>query len=296
MAHISFQRYLKVKTAIDDRALDLRVWQTAQRHLPATRPLRVLELGAGIGTMLTRMLARGFLPAEVDYTALDADPANAEAAQAHWQRWAQAHGCACAPDRLRCPGHEVHLTWEVDDLFTFFARAQGPWDVVVAHAFLDLIDLPAALPRLFALAPRGLFYFTLNFDGVTIFEPEIDPAFDALVLAHYHRTMDERRAFGRPAGESRTGRRLLTLLPSLGARILAAGSSDWVVYPQEGRYPPGEAEFLHAILDMIEGALQGRAGLDPQRLADWLAQRRAQVDAGQLVYIAHQLDITGYFP
>jgi len=29
------------------------------------------------------------------------------------------------------------------------------------------------------------------------------------------------------------------------------------------------------------------------RLADWLACRRAQIDGGELIYVAHQMDVCG---
>ena len=99
------------------------------------------------------------------------------------------------------PGQDVRITLEAADLFDFLEREPGKsaWDLLVAHAVLDLIDLAAALPRLLSrLAPGGLFYFSLNFDGATILEPPIDPDLDALIEALYHRTMDTRPAGAAP--------------------------------------------------------------------------------------------------
>jgi hypothetical protein len=36
--------------------------------------------------------------------------------------------------------------------------------------------------------------------------------------------------------------------------------------------------------------------VEPADLADWLAERRRQLAAGELVYIAHQLDFVGRSP
>ena len=78
------------------------------------------------------------------------------------------------------------------------------------------MDLEATLPGLLALlAPGAFFYFTLNFDGATVFEPLIDPELDRLIETLYHRSMDERRLDGRPSGSSRTGRRLSPDLPGI---------------------------------------------------------------------------------
>jgi hypothetical protein len=114
----------------------------------------------------------------------------------------------------------------------------------------------------------------------------------------YHRDMDERFRYGRPAGESRTGRRLFHHLRAAGAPALAAGPSDWVVSAgPDGRYPADEAYFLHSILNTIQNALRNRQDrVEPGDLADWLAERGRQLAAGELVYIAHQLDFVGRSP
>ena len=75
-----------------------------------------------------------------------------------------------------------------------------------------------------------------------------------------------------------------------GAAILAAGGSDWVVYAQDGKYPENEEYFLHFILHFFELALTGHAELDSVTFAHWLAERRGQIERGELVYIAHQMD------
>ena len=79
---------------------------------------------------------------------------------------------------------------------------------------------------------------------------------------------------------------------------MAAGSSDWVVYPAtDGNYPADEAYFLRSILSTIRDALRNRQDrVDPADLADWLAVRYRQLAAGELVYIAHQLDFAGRWP
>lgn len=285
-ATYSFPRYLAAKKTVDDRALNGRVWQamaTSVRQRPfSPHPVRILEVGAGIGTMVERLWHAGLL-AHADTTAIDVMPDNVAAAQ----------------QRLRPIAAERPLTLAAIDMFDFIAREQGrhTWDLLIAHAVLDLLDVPAALPQLFSLlAPNGRFYFTLNFDGATIFEPTIEPAFDGLVEQLYHRTMDERVTNGRPSGDSRCGRHLFHQLRAAGATIEAAGSSDWVVFAGEDGYAADEAYFLHFIVHTVDQALAGHPELDATRFADWIAQRHAQIERGELVYIAHQLDFFGSGP
>ena len=117
------------------------------------------------------------------------------------------------------------------DLFRFIAREQGQrtWDLLMAQALLDLVDVPTTLPALLSLLrPGGLFYCPITFDGGTVFQPEIDPEFDAAIEACYHQTMDQRLVAGKPSGDSRTGRHLSAHLRAASVEVLAAGSSDWV--------------------------------------------------------------------
>lgn len=281
----SFSRYLAAKKSVDDRALNRHVWDMMVRALPiatAATPLRMLEVGAGIGTMLERLWQSGLL-VHADYTAIDAEPANVEVAE----------------EQLGYLRQQVTLNLEAIDLFDFVERERGrqTWDLLIAHAFLDLMNVPATLPFLFSLLPPGgLFYFTINFDGATILQPAIDPAFDDLIEALYHRTMDERVTAGRPSGDSHSGRHLFHQLRQAGAQVLAAGSSDWVVWAGPDGYPADEAYFLHFIVETIHQALQGHPDLDARRFDAWIGQRHAQIEQGELVYVAHQLDFLGRTP
>lgn len=159
---------------------------------------------------------------------------------------------------------------------------------------VDLVDIPTTLPLLFSmLREGGLFYFTINFDSVTIMEPVIDPHLDELIVSLYHQTMDERIVNGKISGDSRAGRRLFTYLKDAGAQILDAGGSDWVVFSCPAGYPKDEAYFLHFIIHTIHGALERHPQMDAARLAVWAARRHAQVESGELVCIIHQLDFVG---
>ena len=279
----SFTRYLAAKKSVDDRALNEHIWQALKEALPK-KPLQVLEIGAGIGTMVERIVERQLFAGDVTtYTAIDAAVSNIK--EAHRRQHA-------LPETF-------NLQLEAVDLFDFAAREQGKrvWDLLIAHAFLDLVDLAQTLPILFSmLKPESLFYFTLNFDGGTILQPVIDPDVDPKIIALYHRTMDERFIHGNFSGDSRTGRHMFNRVQAAGGELLAAGSSDWVVFAGKDGYPADEAYFLHFIIHTIHHALQGHPELDGSLFEAWIAQRHAQIEAGTLVYIAHQLDFLGRRP
>jgi SAM-dependent methyltransferase len=288
-----YARYLAAKTTVDDRALNRQVLAELRRLMPAGAP-RVLEVGAGLGTMAARLMDWGVVGAG-EYTLLDADRSLLDHSRRWLRDWAAARGLRSdlLPDGLQVGDLRVRLVHA--ELGSYLETDHGAQaDVLIANAVLDLLDVPAILPGLLRLlVPGGVYWFTINYDGESVFAPG-HPG-DDRVLQAYHRDMDERVRYGRPAGESRTGRHLFHQLRAAGAPALAAGSSDWVVSADpDGSYRADEADFVRSILSTIQDALRTRQDwVDPADLADWLAVRDRQLAAGELVYIAHQLDFAG---
>ncbi len=268
----SFIRYLAAKKTVDDRSLNAGVWKE-MTGLCAVRP-RVLEIGGGIGTMVERIAADARIRPSL-YRMIDAQ------AELVTEARRRLSGLAAFPLQL-----------DAADLASLFRARSGSWDLVIANAFLDLVDAPSALKGVRTLlAPSGLCLFSITFDGLTSFEPEVDRGLDDLISAAYHESMDSRTFQGSPSGDSRCGRHLLGLLPAAGYRVVEAGSSDWVVFPRDGSYRADEGFFLECMIGFFQEALAGRPGVPARDLAFWLERRRAQLASGSLRLIAHQLDV-----
>ncbi len=306
---LNFPRYLHAKQTIDDRALNKDVLQALQtileNHPPAT-PLLITEIGAGIGTMLTRLLRWRILPAQVEYTLLDSMPENIAYAQTWLPQWAAEHGWQTTPNpdgslTLQNPTQSLTCHFLHADLFDYIQQNPPQAHLLISHAVLDLLPMPASLQKIMRLLqPGGLAWLTINFDGVTTFQPEISltdlqlpqaeirmpAALDSHLETLYHQSMHTRPG----GGDSQSGRHLFAHIAQSGAEILAAGASDWVVYPQKQGYPAEEAYFLHCILHFFEESLHQHPELDPRLLRAWLQKRRDQIEQNQLIYIAHQTD------
>ena len=302
----SFMRYLAAKKSVDDRAMNWQIWQRLVEALPEAtpeQPLRILEIGAGIGSMVERLLA-GDVLTHVIYTAIDMAPTLLAEARRRLAQWADEQGFQVQENdqgqlRLQRGGQRVTVETEAIDVTRFIAREhrRPAWDLLIGQAFLDLIDVPSALPGLCSLVHAGgLLYFPTTFDGGTVFQPEGDPEFGRAIEACYHQTMDQRVLDGKPSGDSRTGRRLFAHLRAVGVDVLAAGSSDWVVFAGADGYPADEEYFLHDIIHTIGTALTEHPQLDAERLSSWVADRHAQIEQGALVYMAHQLDVLARVP
>jgi SAM-dependent methyltransferase len=286
-------RYLQSKQPIDDRAINRHVLDTLARHIRGrSGTLRVLELGAGVGTMVSRLADWNVL-AHAEYTLVDRDVDSLAAARQHLERWGSVTQSSVDAIAIERANARLDVEFVRSDLFRFLDTASRgeKYDLVFANAVLDLTDLEPTLPQIWrVLAPGAGYWFTINFDGETIFLPELP--LDASVASLYHGSMTADAA-GTRAGHPQTGRRLLLELPRSGATIVAAGSSDWVVFPQGGGYPGDEAYFLQHILETVREALAAHPALDRRAFEEWLAVRRGQVELAELVYIAHQLDVFG---
>ena len=284
----SFPRYLLSKQSVDDHALNKDVLSALKANLPAEAPT-IIEVGGGIGTMLARLL-RWDVVTHANYTLVDEMEENIHFARGWLPVWAREHGFQAeltGESQLRIFDdlHDIRLILIQSDVFDFVRQYPMPADLLIAHAFLDLLPMPESMPKLFSLT-ENLAWLTVNFDGVTSLEPVIDPELDSKIERLYHESMDARSS----GGDSRSGRHLFGHLKQAGAEIVSAGASDWVVYPVDGRYPADEAYFLQFILHFFEESLGGHPDLDAATFANWLEKRRGQVEYGELVYIAHQMD------
>jgi hypothetical protein len=287
--------YLAAKKSIDDRALNHHVWETLRQALPETmgnEPANILEIGAGLGTMFQRIIDKRLLASPFTYVATDRDPGQLAAAWKYLSQWAEnchytlswfgkQHG------RLSTAQADVSLILDLASAEELVDRSDslGSFDLVIAHAVLDLLDFQAVLPQLFArLKEDGLAYLTCNFDGETIFLPACDG--DEEIIRRYHASMEQRLS-----GASQTGRRLMTFLQRPGMELLAVGSSDWVIFPRgRRRYSQEETYFLHAIIETVERELL-KEKCPFSGLARWARTRHKQVEAGELSFLARHLDL-----
>ena len=202
----SFPHYLLSKQSIDDRALNKDVLNALKANLQP-QPLRIIEVGAGIGTMLRRLI-RWDVVRQCEYVMVDEMAENIEYASEWVEVWAEEVGLVVersGGDQVRVYDeiHDVQIQFERADVFDFIQKNKRPADLLIAHAFLDLMPMPESLSNLLALT-NGLAWLTINFDGVTTFEPTIDTELDEKIMKLYHESMDKRAT----GGDSKSGRHL----------------------------------------------------------------------------------------
>ena len=145
---ISFPRYLLAKQTVDDRALNRHVYDTLVSCMPP-EPIEIIEVGAGIGTMAARLLSRGLL-AKANYRVVDSTQENIEFAQSwlpQWAdenhfRWERIEGNLL---RIFDDTGDLNITFACADVFDFIYSNHPKADLLIAHAFLDLLPMPESL-------------------------------------------------------------------------------------------------------------------------------------------------------
>lgn len=287
---MSIAPYLTAKRRIDDRSLNNSVLEQFATELAAMEPpVRVLEVGAGTGTMVARLAARDLLPENVEYRAIDREGNHTEAALEQVPEWLTNAGYETSTSDRRVVAtrgeRELTVLFETADAFEIEEQA----DAIIAGAFLDLVELPDGLSRLTEhLVSGGLLYAPITYDGLTGFVPA--HPLDETVEQLYHRHMLEIR--DQPGGP-KAGRQLLESIPDVGGTVLAAGGSDWVICPEHGGYPGDEQVVVEHLVETIIDSLSEFPAetLNPDSFSEWATVRRGQVESGELTYIAHNLDV-----
>ena len=292
-----FGDFLEAKAALDERSLNAGVRHACIERLRCHQPvLRWLDAGTGTGAMVRRLLRNG-LPPPLSITALDRDAGLLDVASAKLAAQLEqdgyhtrTHGRTVA---ARKADHRVTISLHCADLFQLESQAPAQFDLITAHALMDVVPLHSALSRFRNwLAPGGLLYATLTYDGKTaFFPPSADIEFESTLLAHYDASMEQRRVNAEPTGGAHAGRRLHAALLQTGFDVIAYGRSDWNVTPFEGRYLDRDADVLRALLGYIRGEGECAFHIDRKRLARWHAEREAAIDRSELCITVHQLDV-----
>lgn len=291
--------YLSAKYPLDERSLNRPVRNQMIESLAGRTAIYCLDVGTGAGAMLKRLLESVIAPS-LFLTGLDRQPDLLSSAGHTIEQQLRERGYAVSRADNRLKGERNGRIVELDLIsspLADFSAKPASFDLITAHGFMDIVPLRPATNR-FAdwLAPGGLLYATLNYDGgTTLFPTYWDEAFEGLLLARYDESMEQRRVGGLATGGSQSGRRLHAVLESTGFNMLAYGSSDWNITPVKGAYRDQDALCLQALLNFIRE--EGEAvQFDADALSRWYTTRLSQIEEGRLGLIVHQVDILAAKP
>jgi len=276
--------WLSLREGFDAEARDEGLAEVLMQHLDEVGRPRLLDLGAGTGS-LTRWLGH-LLHRPHAWVLADADPALMARAFDEMRDAAEAWGWnATWPQKKALLLHSPEGAWRIEGVLTDLSRVpEGlPLDRVEAVTCSALCDLvsEAWLARLAAALTRHRlpFYAALNVSGRERFAPPHPD--DAWVARGFARDQRRVKGFGGPALGVEAPAAIARAFAAHGYEVLTA-ASDWHIPRQAGEMAR-ELALGHA-----EAALRHETR-EAARIEAWAAARAAQAEAGRLsVRVPHK--------
>ncbi len=294
-----FCDYLEAKRSVDDESLHKKTFQRFTDHLKKSGVPIILDVGTGTGAMIRRIVKSSPVAKLSFYGVDESEPLLREAERALGELFRElGYSVSSRAGFISAArgesGVEVRLLrGDILDGRLLPSLSGIPFSAVTANAFMDVVPLAETLAAFKRLMRKGAaLYATINYDGTTELLPSFaDRSFERLLLAVYNRSMDDRRVGSLPTGGSRTGTTLYDEAVRQGFAIAGFGSSDWSVFPWDGRYTRDEEVFLRALVETIydEGLKHGEIAAGA--LGAWKESRVETVRSGRLALNVHQTDL-----
>jgi hypothetical protein len=276
--------WLRRREPFDLAARDHTLARSFATALGAHRPRKIIDLAAGSGANF-RALAP-LLGGDQDWLLVDHDAALLAAQATEIARWAGLQGWRCEPNDDALIVQSAGACWRVRaqmlDLVQDLERIDfAASDGVTTTAFLDLVSAAwlQQLCRQLTHSQRPLLA-TLTVDGRRAWSPAL-PA-DVRIQAAFQRHQGGDKGFG-PALGNTAATVLASHLAANGYSVTTA-RSDWHI----------GAEHPEMLLQMVTEAAAVATEADPANvtpIAQWSAQRSAQLAAAQLALEIGHLDL-----
>ena len=295
----SIRDYLEARVSTDSEGINHRIFAQLSSYVRKIERPVILDLGAGTGAMIRRIVSSAELANPVFY-GLDANRDLLEEARRQIALLLEEMGFSVkGGDQLILAAKdkrsvEVHLM--AGDLLDEKLQAsleKLSFAGVTTHAFMDLVPIDSTVAIVARLLEKGgFFYSTINYHGTTELLPLFeDRSFEEGLLSTYNRSMDERRLGSRPEGGSRTGALLYGAVAGHDFKITGFGSSDWSIFPWNESYTPAEETFLNSLLLTIYEEGLRHPNIDSYALAAWYAARSDSVERKGLSLLTHHTDL-----
>jgi len=278
----NYPRYLKALQSVSARAQSDALYQQfldalAARADETRAPLRLLEIGAGRGDQMERILddmaARDTV---VHYTALEPQPENRTVTESVAESYvAGLHTVTVQPTPLLDVATENGIAY----------------DAIVAPSVLDLMPLHDALATVEALlSETGILYAPLTFAMGTKLAPYPSArtaGTEHKVTSIYHNSIRQKNNIEKgmyPAHE-------ISSWANMRSAHLTMQGSDWVIAPSKKTYYQDEAYALQSILAFMHDEAEQVATIPQPDLDSWWTTRMRMLHNNTLIYTANQFDL-----
>ncbi|OKY78351.1 MAG: putative SAM-dependent methyltransferase [Candidatus Methanohalarchaeum thermophilum] len=282
-----FKEYLRVKEEIDGFSFNSEVKKNFMSLVDGDK-LKILEIGFGLGSMIKRCIKWGF-SSEIEYWGIDKNGELIEPAKKNLVDFLTNYGLNyyINGDRIKVDDNvKVDVRFYQSELMDF--RRNNYFNLLLANSFFDLVDIDKSIKKILSLSEKNaIFYFTINYDGITRFLPYVDIKLDNKIEKIYNGSMNDLNC---RYDQSRSGSYLVDSLKKHKCEIKNLGPSDWVINPSFGE---NEKYFLLYILNLIQETVRSQDSFD-ERTEKWFSKRRQQIKKEELFFRACNLDMVGY--
>jgi hypothetical protein len=255
--------WLRLREPADHRSRDTGLLKKLTRHFEDRQEIRVVDLGAGLGSNLRGTYAS--LPARQHWLLVDNDPLLLSSAIEGLSKWADSARPTTSGLEAAKQGRSLHIELRRLDL----AADPGGWsqpapDLVTAAALFDLVSeewidrFVAALAR-----SRACFYTVLTHDAATVWTPR--HAADLAMKTAFEKHFGRDKGFGPSAGGRATGL-LADRLTRAGYDVLRA-SSPWRLNAQD-------SELISALVEGWAQAVRETGSVADSTINEWVAARK----------------------
>ncbi|MFO8231308.1 MAG: class I SAM-dependent methyltransferase [Longimonas sp.] len=278
----NYPRYLKALQSVSARAQSDVLYQRFIEALVARAdetkaPLRLLEIGAGRGDQMQRILDdMATHDTAVHYTALEPQSENRAVTESVAEAYAT-------------PPHTV--TVQPTSLLDVTTGDEISYDAIVARSVLDLMPLHEALTTIEALIPEnGLLYAPLTFAMGTKLAPYPSArtaSTEHKIASIYHNSVYQKTELEDGAYPPQE---IVHWANKRNARVAMRGS-DWVIAPSKKTYVQDEAYALQSILAFMHDEAEQLDTIPHPDLDSWWATRMRMLHNNTLIYTANQFDL-----
>lgn len=300
MERLDYIRYLACKEKVDDKNINMMVFDSLKKAVSHVSHLKIMDCGTGIGSMIRRLIEWGLINSG-EIVGIDSDRNVLTAAVKYFKDWDKVK----KSNVLVGDQKEGIFQWDVGegrvrikllhmDMYqvTNESYFRSGFDIVTGNSLMDVVNIEKAMMAFrFLVKSGGFLYLTINYDHETVFEPTQDRKLEGRIMEIYNGDMDKRMINGFVSGDSYTGRRLFHVIKAYGFDVISLGASDWTIYPRANKYRPYEEYFLLYLLHLIRETVHNSGIMDREEVNSWYNTRLEQLNDGILLYICRQNDI-----
>jgi hypothetical protein len=282
--------WLETRYAYDARARSKEIERIVLQDLASRRFLRIVDLGAGLGSNL-RYYA-GVFDCDQEWFCIERDGLLCREFAARLKKWAATLAWSCRPTArgviLRKDGTTVSAHLLPSSFLPFpAALAEYDLDLAMGNAVFDLLSRRQFLHLARALADRSVpLLATLNYASMK-FAPA--RAGDRKIVESYERHMTLPRAEGAPMGPGCVPA-MERILASEGYEVLKS-ESPWTISRRDHPLFRLLLQYVERSVGSIRNGVVGTADLRA-----WAARKKAEVRSGEVRLCVRHLDLYARLP